>query len=177
MVLNTQNYVVTSRQDSQVDCQQYKHNDHANFQRGQCRDSQIFLTFRRHDLPVRTSNQKLQKTMSLSIVISRHRLHFSTEQSSWPWDGQEIPRLLWNHKVHDHINNRPPPAPILSHSNPAHFPTPPLEDPYYYYPPTYAQVSSPQVYPPKPCMQLFSPPYVPHSSPISFFFISSPEYL
>ena len=59
-------------------------------------------------------------------------------------------------------------------------PTPLLEGPFYYYPPIYAQVfrmvSFLQVSSPKPCMHLSSPLHMPRSSPISFFFISSPEY-
>jgi hypothetical protein len=36
-------------------------------------------------------------------------------------------------------------------------------------------VSFPQVFPLKPCMHLFSPPYVPHVLPISVFLTWSPE--
>ena len=57
--------------------------------------------------------------------------------------------------------------------------TPLSKDPAYYYTPIYARVSQVVsfilVSPPKPCIQLTSPPYALYAPPISFFSILSPE--
>jgi hypothetical protein len=67
--------------------------------------------------------------MNNVIGLSLRILTYSMEQSpSWEvktsWATQEIPRILWNSKVHHRIHKSPPPVPILSQIHPVHAPAP-----------------------------------------------------
>jgi hypothetical protein len=67
-------------------------------------------------------------TLLTYLQTHTYLLTYSMERSpSWKANcfatSQEIPRVLWNPKVHHHTHKRPPHVPILSQPNPVHIPT------------------------------------------------------
>jgi len=106
------------------------------------------------------------------------------QRASWEANqisaSQEIPLILWNTKFYYHIHKFPPPIPILCQFNPVHAPTSHCLKIYLNIilpstPGSSKWSLSLSVSPPKPCINLSSPPYVLHAPPISFFLIWPPE--
>ena len=110
-------------------------------------------------------------------------LHLLMEQSpswetNWFSASQEIPRILWNPKVHYYIHKCPPLTPILSQLDPVHTPTSRFRQIHLNiilsFTPGPSKWSLSHRFPQQtPCIPLSSPPYLLHVPPISFFSILS----
>ena len=71
---------------------------------------------------------ELDLNNSVCLTTNSYLLTYSMVQSpsweaSWFAASQEIPRILWNPKVHYSTHKRPPPVPVLVQPNPVHIPT------------------------------------------------------
>ena len=121
-----------------------------------------------------------------TYLLTHSLTHFIQHSPSWEANrfaaSQEIPRILWNPKVHYRTHKRPPPVPILSQIDPVHNPT-------FHFLKIHLNIIVPSTpgspklslslrFPHQNPVHFSSPPYALHAPPISFFSILSPaQYL
>ena len=62
-------------------------------------------------------------TYVLTNLLTYSMVQSPSLEANWFADSQEIPRILWNPKVHYRTHKRPPTVPVLGQPNPVHIPT------------------------------------------------------
>ena len=116
--------------------------------------------------------------ITVYLLLPYSMVHSPSLEANWFAVSQEIPRILWNPKVHYLTHKRPPHVPIQCQPNPVHIPTSHLLEihPNIIHPstPRSPQWSLPPVSPPRPYTPPSPHPYAPHAQPISFFSVLSP---
>jgi len=136
------------------------------------------------DCPLRTvGSQSLLQNLSFNLVkhtgnFTYHQVYFPYSKDHSPsgeanhFSASQIPRILWNPKVHYHVYKCPLPVSVLSQINPLHVPS-------FHFMKTILISSHlrqgllsgifPSSFPTKPCMHLSCPllPYVLHVPPFS----------
>jgi len=124
------------------------------------------------------SKTKFEKLVHLTYLLTYSMVQSPSWEPNWFEASQEIPRILWNPKVHYRTHKRPPPVPNLGQPNPVHIPTSHLLEihPNTKHPST---PRSPQCLFPSdfPTKTLYTPsphPYAPHAQPIVLFSILLP---
>ena len=114
----------------------------------------------------------------LTYLLTHSMVQSPSWEANWFAASQEIPRILWNSKVHYRTHKPPPPVPILGQPNPVHIPTSHLLEihPNIIHPstPRSPQWSLSLRFPHQDPMHPSPHRYVPHAQPISFFSILSP---
>ena len=68
-------------------------------------------------------NKSFYKTDTFCLLLTYSIVQSPSWEANWFAASQEIPRILWNPKVHYRSHKRPPPVPILGQPNPVHIPT------------------------------------------------------
>ena len=119
------------------------------------------------------------------MILKRITLKQNPTEHSPSWEAdsssssQEIPRILWNLKVHYRSHVRPPSVPILSQINPVHA-SPFSSLSVHFILSSQLRLGLPgglllRFSQPKLCIYLSSTPYMLHAPPMSFHSTRSPE--
>ena len=66
----------------------------------------------------------ISHTECLGFLLTYSMVQSPSWEANWFAASQEIPRILWNLKVHYRTHKRQPPVPILGQPNPVHIPPP-----------------------------------------------------
>ena len=64
-----------------------------------------------------------QLCFTVTYLLTYSMVQSPSWEANWFAASQEIPRILWNPKVHYRTHKRPPPVPILDQLSPVHIPT------------------------------------------------------
>ena len=90
----------------------------------------FFLYWAAHSrrYPIKNSTSHYTKTVAQLTYLLTYLLTYSMVQipsweANWFAASQEIPRILWNPKVHYRTHKRPPPVHVLDQPNSVHIPT------------------------------------------------------
>jgi len=114
---------------------------------------------------------------SVSLYLTPLLTYYTEQSSSCEANrvsaSQEIPRILWDTKVHYRINNYPPPVPILSQFDPV-ITLHPTSWKSIFILSSHLSLGLPNClflsgFPTKTLIHLYSPKYVPHVPPILVF--------
>ena len=65
---------------------------------------------------------EVHKYFCESNLLTYSMVQIPSWEANWFAASQEIPRILWNPKVHYRTHKHPPPVPILGQPNPVHIP-------------------------------------------------------
>jgi len=81
-------------------------------------------------MPLHVSSSTVLETCTGIYLLTYSMVQSPSWEADWFAGSQEIPRILWNPKVHYRTHKRPPPFPVLGQPNPVHIPTSHLLESY-----------------------------------------------
>ena len=82
-----------------------------------------YLCSRSWTISIHQLSQSLHLEFSCTYLLTHSMMQSPSWETNWFAASQEIPRILWNPKVHYRTHKCPPPVPILCQPNPVPIPT------------------------------------------------------